>query len=95
MGMYDTFRMPGILLPDMTYSEEGFQTKDLSCDLIEYFVTPDGRVMSRGYSGDLDDGEEAKWHASGLTGNVTLSGNTRTLQAYFFQGRLSKLELIE
>lgn len=93
MGMYDSVRMPKIELPDGTVSDETFQTKDLRCDLAEFYITADGRVQR---SLKDEDGVHLRWKSSSLTAtNVRLTGNTRRLSADFFQGQLVRLDLIQ
>jgi hypothetical protein len=90
--MFDSFRMPKIELPDGTFSDEAFQTKDLACDLNEYHVTADGRVQR---SVKNDDYDHVRWQSSQLTAtNVTLNNGDLRLSADFFQGRLARLDII-
>lgn len=92
MGMFDSFRMPKIELPDGTFSDEAFQTKDLACDLVEYHVTADGRVQR---SVKDDDYNHTHWESSKLTAtDVTLDNGELRLTADFFMGRLNRLDII-
>lgn len=90
MGMFDTFKMSGILLPDMSYSDEGFQTKNFDCNLDQYVVTPDGRVQKR-----VMDVDTILYEPTRLTGSCILLGNKHELRATFESGRLISLEIMK
>lgn len=92
MGMFDSFKMPGIEMPDGSFTAEPFQTKSLACDLIEYHVTPDGRVQR---SVKDDDNDHIRWQSSNLTAtNVRLANSKLRMTADFFQGRLARLDIV-
>lgn len=57
MGMFDTFYLDNITMPDgsKTDPNEEYQTKDLDCNLDYYRITADGRVTKA----DCDDAETA------------------------------------
>jgi hypothetical protein len=55
MGMYDSIRCERPL-PDGWQPDELMQTKDLDCELLEYVITKDGRLLcDRGHFENLPD----------------------------------------
>lgn len=49
MGMFDNVRLDNIELPDLTKTSslDEYQTKDLDCELHNYRVTSDGRLVRK------------------------------------------------
>lgn len=87
MGMFDSFYMKGILMPDMQTYDDEFQTKALDCNLDQYVVTPDGRLMKRRMEIDTVIYDPEK-----LTGSVYLRGPI-DITASFVNGMLSTITL--
>src|SRR4051794_29995094 len=55
MGMYDSIRCEQPL-PDGWQPDEPMQTKDLDCELLEYVITMDGRLLcDHGHFENLPD----------------------------------------
>jgi hypothetical protein len=55
MGMYDSIRCEQPL-PDGWQPDEQMQTKDLDCELLDYVITKDGRLLcNRGHFENLPD----------------------------------------
>ena len=88
MSTFDSFYMKGILMPDMqTYDDDEFQTKALDCNLDQYVVTPDGRLMKRRMEIDTVIYDPEK-----LTGSVYLRGPI-DITASFVNGMLSTIAI--
>ena len=92
MGMFDTFRLDGIELPDLhrTRSLDEYQSKSMDCNLDDYRVTHDGRLVKK----DTDYmGEGVRFRATTYSGSVDVYNERRRMTLTFDTGRLRSIEL--
>lgn len=89
MGMFDSFNLANVMAPDGRYHGEDFQTKELRCDMDQFLVTRDGRLVKR--TRDDDGNLTAPWVPVTFNATVHLSGPIE-LKATFAGGRLMTLE---
>ena len=68
MGMFDTIRSSYDLGPGFWNKE--LQTKDLTCTLSVYWISPNGELFEIDYSGTVDWGPDLKTVSNGNHGKV-------------------------
>ena len=80
MGMFDTIRSSYDLGPGFWNKE--LQTKDLTCTLSVYWISPNGELFEIDYSGTVDWGPDLKTVPNGNHGRVRPVVMTREIEVY-------------